>query len=144
MRKVINILSISIVALVFSASYSNAQCNADGIANSCISKMQDGFTFLKTFKVDGQGGAKSKVEYSYVFSKGTQYFLNICSEGEGTDGIIVTMYDSKRQVVSTNYNKGKFYPALIYPCNATGIYYISFTFKDSKNHCGGSVLGFKR
>ncbi len=144
MRQVINILGISIIALIISVSYSYAQCNAEGLANSCIPKMQDGFTFLKTFKVDGQGGAKSKVEFSYVFSKGTQYFLNICSDGEGTDGIIVTMYDSKRQVVSTNYNKGKFYPALIYPCNATGIYYISFTFKDSKNYCGGSVLGFKR
>ena len=103
-----------------------------------------GFTFLKTFKVDGQAGAKSKVEYSYVFSKDTQYFLNVCSEGTGTDGIVVTMYDSKRQMVSTNFNNGKFYPGLVYPCNATGIYYITFTFQDSQNYCGGSVLGFKR
>jgi hypothetical protein len=144
MRQVINILKISIIALVFSASTVNAQCDAEAQANACISKLQDGFTFLKTFKIDGQGGAKAKVEYSYVFSKDTQYFLNICNNGEGTDGIIVTMYDSKRQMVSTNFNKGKFYPGLVYPCNATGIYYITFTFQDSQNYCGGSVLGFKR
>jgi hypothetical protein len=144
MRKVIYILSLSIVALMFSANIIHAQCGADAQANACISKLQDGFTFLKTFKVDGQGGAKAKVEYSYVFSKDTQYYLNICNDGADTDGIVVTMYDSKRQVVSTNYNKGKFYAGMIYPCNATGIYYITFTFEGSQNYCGGSVLGFKR
>ncbi|NJN26521.1 MAG: hypothetical protein HC819_11365 [Cyclobacteriaceae bacterium] len=144
MRQVINILGITFIAFVFAASVANAQCDAEAHANACISKLQDGFTFLKTFKVDGQGGAKAKVEYSYVFSKDTQYFLNICNSGADTDGIVVTMYDSKRQMVSTNFNKGKFYPGLVYPCNATGIYYITFTFQDSQNHCGGSVLGFKR
>lgn len=144
MRQVINILGITFVALILAASTASAQCDADAHANACISKLQDGFTFLKTFKVDGQGGAKAKVEYSYVFSKDTQYFLNICNNGTDTDGIVVTMYDSKRQMVSTNFNKGKFYPGLVYPCNATGIYYITFTFQDSQNYCGGSVLGFKR
>jgi len=138
------IISIIVISFILSASVADAQCSADAKANACISNLQDGFTFLKTFKVDGQGGAKAKVEYSYVFSKNTQYFLNICNDGDGTDGIIVTMYDSKRQMISTNFNKGKFYPGLIYPCNATGIYYITFTFQDSQNHCGGSVLGFKR
>jgi hypothetical protein len=109
-----------------------------------ISELQDGFIFLKSFKVDGQGGTKSMVEYSYVFSKDTQYYLNICNDGLETDGIVVTMYDSKRQVVTTNFNEGKFYSGFIYPCNATGIYYITFTFEGSQNYCGGSVLGFKR
>ena len=114
------------------------------MANECIPKLQEGFTFLKTFKVDGQSGTKPKVEYSYVFSKDTQYFLNICTDGGGTDGIVVTMYDSKRQMVSTNYVNNKYYSSLVYPCNATGIYYITFTFDGSSEYCGGSVLGFKR
>jgi len=144
MRQVIKILGISIIALVLSASLTSAQCGADAKANECISTLQDGFTFLKTFKVDGQAGARPKVEYSYVFSKDTQYFLNICNDGEDTDGIVVTMYDSKRQMISTNFNNGKYYKGLVYPCNATGIYYITFTFQESQNYCGGSVLGFKR
>jgi hypothetical protein len=144
MKQVIYILGVSIIALIFSASFANAQCASEEQANDCISNLQNGFTFLKTFKVDGQSGAKEKVEYSYVFSKDTQYFLNVCNDGNATDGIVVTMYDSKRQMVSTNFNNGKFYSGLVYPCNATGIYYITFTFQESQNHCGGSVLGFKR
>ena len=138
------ILGISIISIAFSTTLIDAQCGADAQANECISTLQDGFTFLKTFKIDGQGGAKSKVEYSYVFSKDTQYFLNVCNDGDGTDGIVVTMYDSKRQMISTNINNGKYYPGLIYPCKATGIYYITFTFQNSQNYCGGGVLGFKR
>lgn len=134
----------ALLLTVILSSGAQAQCDGEALAQACVPKLQDGFTFLKTFKIDGVGGAKNKVEYSYVFSKDTQYFLNICTNGSDTDGIVVTMYDSKRQVVSTNYNNGKFYPGIVYPCNATGIYYITFTFQGSANYCGGSVLGFKR
>ncbi len=144
MRVIFKIFAIFAFALFMDSDVVQAQCDAEALAKSCIPNMQKGFTFLKTFKVDGQNGAKNKVEYSYVFSKDTQYYLNICNAGGNSDGIIVTMYDSKRHVVSTNYNNGKFYPGVIYPCNATGIYYITFTFKDTKSYCGGSVLGFKR
>lgn len=144
MKNYIKIFGVILFTIVLSST-GKAQCDAEALAQACVPKLQEGFTFLKTFKIDGVGGSKSKVEYSYVFSKDTQYFLNICtSGGEGTDGIVVTMYDSKRQVVSTNYANGKFYPGIVYPCNATGIYYITFTFQGSTNYCGGSVLGFKR
>ena len=144
MRKIYYILGISIFVLLYTALQTRAQCSSEAQASACISQLEDGFTFLKSFQIDGQSGAKTKVEYSYVFSKDTQYYFNICSEGPGTDGIILTMYDSKRQVVSTNFSNGKFYPRLIYPCNATGIYYITFTFRESQHHCGVSVLGFRR
>lgn len=144
MRATIRIFILAAFAMFIRADISVAQCNAEDLANACIPKLQEGFTFLKTFKVDGQSGAKDKVEYSYVFSKDTQYYLNICNPGSDTDGIVVTMYDSKRQMVSTNFANGKYYSGLVYPCNATGIYYITFTFKGSSSHCGGSVLGFKR
>ncbi len=143
MKKIVTLLSI-LALLVGKSNDSFSQCDPNGYTESCISKLNDGFTFLKSFKIDGEAGSKSKVEYSYVFSKDTQYFINLCANGANTDGIIVTMYDSNRKQVGTNFLNNSFYPAFIYPCNATGIYYITFTFKDSKNFCGGSVLGFKR
>lgn len=121
-----------------------AQCDADEHAEACIPKLKEGFNFVKSYAIDGEGGGKSKVEYSYVFAKGTQYFINLCSATENTDGIVVSLYDSSRNLVSTSDANGKLYSAVAYPCNATGIYYIQFTFKESQNHCGGAVLGFKR
>lgn len=140
------LLIIGLIGLFVSASVntSKAQCDADKHCESCITQIEDGFTYLKSYKIDGEGGGKNKVEYSYVFTKGAQYFLNVCTGSGDADGIVMTIYDSTRKMVGTNYVNGKFFPAIKYPCSATGIYYITFTFENSSSHCGGSVLGFKR
>jgi hypothetical protein len=143
MKKII--ITLSLIALIFVvAPESISQCDAERYTEMCIPKLMDGFNFVKSYKVNGEEGNKSKIEYSYVFAKGTQYYINLCNDGEDTDGMIVNIYDSNRKQVATSYANGNYYPGIIYPCNATGIYYITYTFKDSQNHCGGSVLGFKR
>jgi hypothetical protein len=142
MKKLIFVLGIIFTTAVTGNAF--AQCDTEKHVNNCIPKLQSGFTFLKSYNIDGQNGAKDKVEYSYVFTKGAQYQIKICNDGEGTDGIVLTLYDSSRkQVASTKY-QGSTLSALVFPCNVTGIYYITYTFEGSTNHCGGSVLGFKR
>jgi hypothetical protein len=126
------------------ASEAIGQCNAEDLSNQCIPQLTSGFNFLKSYKVDGGGGAKEKVEYSYVFTKGTQYMINICAPSKPTDGIIVSLFDSNRNKVASSKFNGQYLGAIAYPCNATGIYYIQYTFDGSKSYCGGSALGFKR
>src|SRR5438045_6086189 len=93
-----------------------AQCNPDNLANECIPKLQSGFNFLKSYKVDGEGGAKEKIEYSYVFTKGTQYMINLCSgSGSSTDGIVVSLFDSGRNKVATSKINGQFISTIAYP-----------------------------
>lgn len=143
MKKII--LTISFLSLlVFVAPEVSAQCDADEYAEACIPNLKEGFNFVKSYEIDGEDGDRNKVEYSYVFAKGTQYMLNLCSASTDTDGIVVSLYNSSRKLVSTSDANGKLYSAIAYPCNATGIYYISFTFKGSNKYCGGAVLGFKR
>jgi hypothetical protein len=143
MKKLIYLFVTSMFLTVFSVE-SNAQCNADGYSNDCIPKLSGGFNFLKSYKIDGVGGSKSKVEYSYVFTKGTQYMINLCGEGSEADGIVVSIYDSKRIKVGTSVYKEQRATAMAYACNTTGIYYITYTFDQSTKYCGGSALGFKR
>lgn len=136
---------IGVLSLMLLLSYqAEAQCDPTAHTGACIPQLADGFNFVKSYEINGEGGAKEKNEFSYVFARGTQYFLNICAEGEETDGIIVNLYDSNRKKVGTSYANGSFNKGIIYPCNTTGIYYITFTFEGSKNYCGGAVLGFKR
>ena len=143
MKSIITLLGmLSFVLLVNSKV--NAQCSPSQYTEACIPQLAEGFNFVKSYEINGESGAKDKIEYSYVFAKGTQYFLNICAAGESTDGIIVSLYDSNRKKVGTSFANGNFNKGIIYPCNATGIYYITFTFDGSSNHCGGAVLGFKR
>ena len=139
-----------IILLFFSLGFAGrgfSQCDSNQISEASIKEIPTDYTFLKTFKIDGQGGSKDKVEYSYVFSKDTNYSINISAlgaEGSNTDGIIVSMYDAKRHRVATNFVDGNIYSVIQYLCSATGIYYITFTFQNSTNYCGGCALGFKR
>lgn len=126
---------------VLSGINANAQCNAETLSTQCIPKLASGFNFLKSYKVEKAG--KEYVEYSYVFTKGTQYMINICAPDQNSDGIEVTLYDSKRNKVASNKVKDQYIAAIAYPCNSTGIYYIQYTF-DEASGCGGSALGFKR
>lgn len=121
---------------------SSAQCNAENLSSQCIPKLASGFNFLKSYKIEKTG--KEYVEYSYVFTKGTQYMINICEPDQNPDGIMVTLYDSKRNKVASNKVDDQFITAIAYPCNSTGIYYIQYTFDDESSFCGGSALGFKR
>lgn len=121
---------------------SDQQCNSDNLATACIPKLSTGFNFLKSYKVDGQ--TKDKVEYSYVFTKGTQYMINLCSNSTASDGVTVSIFDKERNKVATSKINGQLVSAIAYPCNATGIYYIQYTFDEPSTHCAGSALGFKR
>ena len=137
-KSIIIVLSI----LVASALEVIGQCNADALSSQCIPKLASGFNFLKSYKIEK--GGKEFVEYSYVFTKGTQYMINICAPGQNTDGIVVSLFDSNRNKVASSKVNGQFISAIAYPCNTTGIYYIQYTFDGSTSYCGGSALGFKR
>lgn len=139
MKKIL-LLSLFIVTTVSRISF--AQCNTEQLCNDCIPKLSSGFNFLKTYKV--QGGAE-KVEYSYVFTKGTQYMITVCEPSVNTNStIVVTLFDAQRNKVASNKVNGSLIPAIAYPCNATGIYYLQYTFEDASTRCAGSALGFKK
>lgn len=143
MKKVIYSILVVGSVMIF-GNISMAQCDAEPYTSGCIPKLASGFNFLKSYKIDGHGGSKTKVEYSYVFTKGTQYMINVCATGESTDGIVVSLYDSNRNKLVSSKVNDQYISAIAYPCNTTGIYYIQYTFDESTEFCGGSALGFKR
>lgn len=137
---------IFFIALIFLLNSSDitAQCNSENLSSECIPKLAAGFNFLKSYKIDGDNGTKDKVEYSYVFLKGTQYMINICAPTQPTDGIVVSLYDQNRNKVASSKFNNQLISAIAFPCNATGVYYIQYTFEKPSSYCGGSALGFKR
>jgi hypothetical protein len=141
MKKIIFLI---LTVFLLQASEVTGQCNSENLSSQCIPKLSAGFNFLKSYKIDGDNGAKDKVEYSYVFLKGTQYMINICAPNQPTDGIIVSLYDSNRNKVISSKLNDQYISAIQYPCNATGVYYIQYTFEKPSSYCGGSALGFKR
>lgn len=119
-----------------------SQCDADRYANDCVSGLAEGFNFLKSYHINGEPDLE-KVEYSYVFTKGTQYALKVCDSNSKV-GLVATIFDGKRNKIASNKIKDQVVGAIAFPCNATGIYYIQFTFDTLAARCGGSALSFKR
>jgi hypothetical protein len=141
-----NKIAIAVLTLfsVFASSHVMAQCLAETFSKACIPKLSEGFLFLKNYKIDNEGGVKEKVEYSYVFTKGTQYMINLCTAGENAGGIVIHLLNSDRNQIASSKINGQTVSAISYPCQATGIYYIQYTFELAGQNCGGSALGFKK
>lgn len=85
------------------------------------------------------------MEYSYVFSKETNYMLVTCNKEGSSNNIVVTLLDSSKKPIASNYDASndKYYSAIAYNCKATGVYYLKYTFK-GKPGCCVSVLAFKK
>ena len=139
-------VNLSIIALVaFFSNTAFAQCTTEEFEKKCVDKVnQLGFTFLKSYKIDGEN--KTKIEYQYIFTKGSNYLVTIASKDTDNKGVVLNLYDSNRKLVVSNHeNETKKYMAgLSYACNTTGIYYLSFTFENTRDKCAASVLGFKK
>jgi len=143
MKNILLFVIVMAFALV-SINDSKAQCNAELYNDKALKELSVGYTFVKSYRVDGRNGTRKKIEYTCVFSKDTNYEIKISSKDGGATGIIATLYDSKRNKLASNFVNNKFFDGWTYKCRATGIYYLSFTFKNSKSFCGAGVLGFRR
>ncbi len=126
--------------MVLSSNISLSQCMSDKLQKDC-SSMLDSYIFVKSFNVN------EATEVSYVFSKGTQYVITLCDEASSdNEKMVVELYDRQHKLVASSYIKktNKHYAKIGYPCNATGVYYMKYSFQDGSAGCGVSVLGFKR
>ena len=141
----INVLHLIFFILFIVISIkANAQCYPETYSLHCIEKLEEGYIYLKSYNIDGLNGTRNKVEYSVVFSKNTDYLLNICTESDNADGIILSIYDSKRKLIISNILNEVIQSKLKFNCGLTGIYYLTFTFQNSKKYCGGCILAFRK
>ncbi len=122
-------------------------CDAKIYKDKCIKDMPEGFTFLKSYTLDGQSGSKKEIEFSYIMSKGGKYMIQIASGHPQNKGVFVTIMDSNRKEITgaTSFQKGKYYPGIQYLCTATGIYYLKFKYNNEATaFCAGAVLSLRR
>lgn len=120
-----------------------AQCDSDIYTSQALKTLGKGFTFVKAYKVDGKNGTRKQIEYTCVMNKDNSYMMRVASKDGAANGIIVTLYDSQRNELAINQVSNKSFGGWTFKCGATGVYYITFTFKDSPSYCGGAVLGFQ-
>lgn len=134
---------ILLLTVIMSSASSFGQCDSDEFLDNCAANLET-YTFIKAFNVSMK--KSDKVEYSYVFSKGSSYMIIVCDQNVPGKKMIVNLYDRNHKLIVSSYNRKtkSYYPSLVYPCSATGVYYMEATFEDSKGGCGVCILGFKK
>ncbi|MDW7692393.1 hypothetical protein R9C00_13345 [Flammeovirgaceae bacterium SG7u.111] len=135
---VFQLFAVSIVGSAF------AQCNADLYSEKSMKNISSGFLYEKSYRVDGKSGRKRTIEYSCILSKDTNYSFTMSTKDGGANGLVFSLLDGERNTVATNYYNNKFFEGLQYKCKSTGLYFMNFSFKESKSHCGAAVLAFRR
>ncbi|EAY29586.1 hypothetical protein M23134_00470 [Microscilla marina ATCC 23134] len=124
------------------------KCNMKQFKDKCVTALQRqrGYTFLKSYPLDGQGGVKKKIKYSYILSRGNTYLLTMANRRADAKGISVTITTSSGKTLLSSYDesKKKFHAVVGFKPKVTGIYYFTFEFQNTRNYCAASVLGFKR
>jgi hypothetical protein len=139
--RTLTVLSFVLPVFFSHSLFSQLEC-PEKISTEC-NLMLDKFTFTKSYEIKPsmyQYGGEKK-EYSYMFSKGNTYVITICDQGSGK--LLLDIYDRNKRVVTRNYDElnGKYYTKIYFPCAATGIYYLKYSFKDGKPSCAASSLG---
>lgn len=137
-------LIILTVCLATISHLSFAQCNVELYSKRSMKLIKGNYMFMKSFRIDGKGGARRKIEYTCVFSKGISYEIHVTSKSGNSDGIVATLYNPDRRKLASNFFESKFFQTMRYDCRATGIYYLSFTFRESDAFCGAAILSFKK
>jgi len=136
---------LSILGMLLLSVASFAQCESDEFLDECASALGS-HTFIKSFNTKINPKKKATVEYSYVFSKGSEYSVILCDQKIKNSRLIVNLYDRNHKLIGSSYSKKtrKHYPDLTYPCTATGVYYIEASFEGSASGCGVIILGFTK
>ena len=133
---------LGIMMLSFAAF---GQCESDEFLDECAAPLGS-HTFIKSFNTKINSKKEAKVEYSYVFSKGSEYMIILCDQKKAGNRMILNLYDRNHQLIASSYNRKtkKHYPDMAYPCSATGVYYIESSFEGSEGGCGVIILGFTK
>lgn len=142
MRKALFKLSFISIFFVFISQKTTAQCDNSQLSENCISALDTSFHFLKTYSLNAADAENLILEHSYVLTRGTDYFIKLCTVN-GESDIQLDIYNSKRVRVGGTSDTNEDPSVIEYDCKVTGIYYMSFTFKDGGNNCGTAVLSFQ-
>jgi hypothetical protein len=127
--------------IFFFCSFDGSDCDIEKTKSICITKLNNGFSFLKSYDLD-----EKEEEYSFIFSRGVNYMLTSALSQDVESQVEIRLYDKSKKLLYTNYNKRKkTYSNIIYSCTYTGVHYIQYVNRDdSKSKCGVGVLGYKR
>lgn len=144
MKKIFFIISLAIG--LFSTGQVLAQCG-DELLDICYPKIGD-YKYIKSYPIRLKKSRKGEppiiAKYAVVLNGGVKYKIVGCNATDFDGKIVITLYNGDTMIGSTyDYNIGKEYPGIEFECKKSGVYYLSFYFRDGKEGCAICILAQK-
>lgn len=127
--------------LVLNISLAQVACREADLARVCQTSLPEGFTFLKRFLSTGPQAQ----EFSYVFSKDTEYALSFCTPEGKPANIKLTVMDANHRPIFSNYDKRSktYHQAIGYLSQSTGVMVLHLEPEPGAPTCLLLNIGFK-
>lgn len=133
---------VLLIAILICPRDVSGQCNSEATDALCIEKISQENIFVKSYKLNHQ--KRIDKEYSSVLAKDTEYYLNLCEEGQLSTNVVINVYNTKRKLIASNKTDDSVLPQLSFRCEKTGIYYFEFKASEGASECGLGALSFRR
>lgn len=129
---------------IFGSATVTAQCNYEFQRGKALSYLPRNYFFTHTLKCNPVSN-KQGVKATYLMFKNKTYCFTASSKEGEAQGMVVTVYDDKQNVICSNYNENenRFYRKMLFQCNKSGLYTVEVSFKDAKATCGYLAVGVK-
>ena len=145
MKKLKILTLIFSLGCLFVPQITFGQCDSNDFLDRCSPTLET-YTYIKKFPVSIKRKNANSMMFSYVFSKGSTYKLIVCDQDEKGRKMVINFYDRNHKLIASTYSRKsrQHHEVLLFPCTATGVYYIEGQFEGNGGGCGVCILGFDK
>jgi hypothetical protein len=117
----------------------------DPLVSKCAMNAGPDSKYLKDFRIQlAKAPSAGELRYKTQMSlwKNTKYKFSMCTAEDSKGELILTIKNDANQVVLSSYDPktGKAYKSVDLVCNRSGIYQLSYDFKDGQQGSGVGVV----
>ncbi len=129
--------------LFFSNLQAQTECNFEFQKQKAMRMIPQGFFYTHTLPCFNESNPNKQIRATCLLFKNRTYCIAVSRKEKESEGIIATLFDDKKNVITSTLLSNKNYEKIFFECKNSGLYYLQISFKDNKSYCGYAVVGVK-
>ena len=145
MKKIFYLFAITFCVVLSNQVFS--QCDNEELLDVCYPKIGD-YKYVKNYPIQLKKTRKGEppvvIKRAVVLNGGVKYKIVACNNNEYDGKVVISLYSGDALIGTTyDYNKNKEYSFIEYDCKKSGVYYLSFYFREGREGCALCILAQK-
>jgi hypothetical protein len=124
-------------------TFAQTDCNFEFQKHKAMAMLPQGFMYTHNLPCYNENNPKKQIRATCLMFKNRTYCIAVSRKQQEKQGIIATLYDDKKNVITSTLLSNKNYEKIFFECKSSGLYYLQISFKDEKSYCGYAVVGVK-